>query len=758
MDRQSLMDDEDEGYFSRQYNQLWKMVIQPKRNTFAKEVLGGKTRRFGSNLMYVREEGTIENKRRERIEYSFYKLHKTNDFNSDNGMCLIYMHAHGGNRLESLNLLPFCAKLQVSFCCFDFSGSGNSDGHYCTLGFQEADDCQAIIQTLIKKHGVHKFILWGRSMGAVAIILHASKYSSCLKYLVLDSPFHDVEQAVKDIGNSYISLGEYVSSLVFNVIKDEILKRLYIDFTLFKPIDYCSSCKTPCIFLAAEDDNMVLPDRVAEMLNEYGCTEKSMVMIKGNHMTTRENKDLDIIFKKMAKYLNIDYVRNAADLKITNDSPISRLNEKEKLVKKINPVMPKTLYSMNSLTRMQKTTANTASITHQGRLRASRDSTPISENTDTAHRSSVYQWQPSSRPVANNSSLLTKQSKPHLKIFDNDDDKPSPYDDIMADNSTSVIYTNAKFSEYLAKTNKGLLEADIKPSSIGNLKNWTSSNNSILQKVKESSQMNKIFKANSKSTMIASVDYHTDRPSTHQSTAHIYEPYDHCSTTHANVNLSITHSVYTPAPTMQALTPTDRRAADHLSYYSIVAEHGDVNSSLDVGRQRGNSYKSAERTAPLIRYDMSLDRARFDNTIAQNDTNLSSAMIKKSYFVKESRNYTKRETSTSPDMNCINLGWRKTLHLSHQPIETLPSYYQNTSELRHSGQSQANSNAPQMGKSIDPSHTLNRRFITHDRTDINHTDRIVTYSANRPYASMQVTQPSPAGSVRIISMRNMTLH
>jgi alpha/beta superfamily hydrolase len=51
---------------------------------------------------------------------------------------------------------------------FDSSGSGMSDGEYITLGVQEAEDLEAVIEFVTTQRNVKEIALWGRSMGAVA--------------------------------------------------------------------------------------------------------------------------------------------------------------------------------------------------------------------------------------------------------------------------------------------------------------------------------------------------------------------------------------------------------------------------------------------------------------------------------------------------------------------------------------------------------------------------------------------------------------
>ena len=51
--------------------------------------------------------------------------------------CVVYLHCNAGNRLEALPIVKYLAINKISLFCFDFSGCGNSDGKYVTLGTNE---------------------------------------------------------------------------------------------------------------------------------------------------------------------------------------------------------------------------------------------------------------------------------------------------------------------------------------------------------------------------------------------------------------------------------------------------------------------------------------------------------------------------------------------------------------------------------------------------------------------------------------------
>ncbi len=78
--------------------------------------------------------------------------------------------------------------------CFDFSGSGQSEGEYVTLGFYESSDTIDVINYALNSGKVSKIALWGRSMvyyikkGAFTALFAACKEPN-ISCIVCDSPY-----------------------------------------------------------------------------------------------------------------------------------------------------------------------------------------------------------------------------------------------------------------------------------------------------------------------------------------------------------------------------------------------------------------------------------------------------------------------------------------------------------------------------------------------------------------------------------------
>ena len=84
------------------------------------------------------------------------------------------------------------------FCCFDFSGSGVSEGDYVSLGVFETEDTLCVIDWLKSSGKVSHIGLWGRSMGAATALLHGERDPS-IAGMILDSAFASLEMLAEEM-------------------------------------------------------------------------------------------------------------------------------------------------------------------------------------------------------------------------------------------------------------------------------------------------------------------------------------------------------------------------------------------------------------------------------------------------------------------------------------------------------------------------------------------------------------------------------
>lgn len=177
------------------YKTSWEGIVKPFRMTYSEHDLGPVTMFTPKGNQIAREDFSVQNKKNQNLQVSLFRME-----NLKGGFykkpCIIYLHSHSGCRIESLQILEYVSDY-FSLCTFDFSGSGNSEGEYVTLGLKELEDLDCVKSYIEQKFRINIFYLWGRSMGAVTAISYAhSKGGKGSAGMVLDSPFTSVKEMV----------------------------------------------------------------------------------------------------------------------------------------------------------------------------------------------------------------------------------------------------------------------------------------------------------------------------------------------------------------------------------------------------------------------------------------------------------------------------------------------------------------------------------------------------------------------------------
>lgn len=171
---------------------------------------------------YHRSDFEVTNGRGLRLKASFFAGERAA------APCVVYCHGNCGNRLDSLEVLEAVLPRGLTFCAFDFSAAGHSEGEYVSFGYFEQQDIAAVLQCLVEAGEANEFILWGRSMGAAASILYASSHPE-IKAVVADSSFMSLRQLLMDVVNSYIPLPNFLSSFLVSRLGNAIKAKAGFD-------------------------------------------------------------------------------------------------------------------------------------------------------------------------------------------------------------------------------------------------------------------------------------------------------------------------------------------------------------------------------------------------------------------------------------------------------------------------------------------------------------------------------------------------
>mmetsp|Transcript_40005 Transcript_40005/g.89836 ORF Transcript_40005/g.89836 Transcript_40005/m.89836 type:complete len:628 (+) Transcript_40005:89-1972(+) len=265
---------------------LWNLIIRPPRCQYCVEELGARLFRIG-NFVVQRDDFDIVNGRGQILRCSYYRPHAPTGSTSACPV-VVYLHGNSSSRLEGIGAVELLLPLNVAVFCFDFAGCGLSQGEFVSLGYWEREDLAQVIEFLRTDLGVEKLALWGRSMGAVTALLHIDR-DPTIAAVIADSPFSNLPLLCEELASSRynaIKIPSWLISVIMPVVSSVIQVKAGFDINDLSPIDHVGQAFTPCLFVAGDHDDFIIPEHVQALHEAYGG-DKEFLLVSGDHNSIR---------------------------------------------------------------------------------------------------------------------------------------------------------------------------------------------------------------------------------------------------------------------------------------------------------------------------------------------------------------------------------------------------------------------------------------------------------------------------------------
>jgi cephalosporin-C deacetylase-like acetyl esterase len=306
------------------YEAIWKSIIRPPREEYLPHLLGPKKFRLRKRY-FKRKDFTLVNPRGLKLECSHFEPAEKERVCQELP-CVIYLHCNAGSRLESIPLVKNLLTANITVFSFDFSGCGQSEGEYISLGWFEKEDLKTVVDYLRSTQKVSYIGLWGRSMGAVTALLYGETDPS-IAAIVADSPFSSLKQVIKDQAKKYSKMPGFIISVARKFVKKTILKKSGLDIDLLAPINSVDKCYIPILFCHALSDNFVYPYHTEKLFQKYSG-EKDRITVEGEHNSLRPKFFLDSVAIFFYNALQCDL--------LPEPRPTIKKRNTQKLMKEVN--------------------------------------------------------------------------------------------------------------------------------------------------------------------------------------------------------------------------------------------------------------------------------------------------------------------------------------------------------------------------------------------------------------------------------------
>jgi alpha-beta hydrolase superfamily lysophospholipase len=168
------------------------------------------------------------------------------------GLVLLF-HGHASSKACLLSEGKVLHDLGYALFLVDFQGSGGSSGNKSTIGMREADDVALAVAYAKERWGEQPLILYGRSMGSVAILRAAAVLGLRPQAVILECPFDGL---VSTVANRLRTMGlpswPFAELLVFW----GGVQHGFNGFT-HNPVEYARHVPCPTLLLHGDRDARV---------------------------------------------------------------------------------------------------------------------------------------------------------------------------------------------------------------------------------------------------------------------------------------------------------------------------------------------------------------------------------------------------------------------------------------------------------------------------------------------------------------------
>eukprot|EP01100_Stratorugosa_tubuloviscum_P010867 TRINITY_DN4743_c0_g1_i2.p1 TRINITY_DN4743_c0_g1~~TRINITY_DN4743_c0_g1_i2.p1 ORF type:complete len:315 (-),score=100.53 TRINITY_DN4743_c0_g1_i2:21-965(-) len=282
---------------SQGYDTLCNSFIRPPRWEYSLSALGPINITF-NDKQFIRKDFELFNPKGQTLQCSHFiplEYDKENESKTEllKIPCVIYLHGNSGSRVDAIDTIPLLIRSNISLFCFDFSGSGLSEGEFVTLGYNEVHDLRTIIEYLRNLVYISRIALWGRSMGAATSLLYCSMYDSdidnkpAISGLILDSPFANLIQLAKEfVETAQISVPNIFISIALQILNNSVKKKAELDLYSINPQELANKIKIPALFVHAINDILVRPQHSHQIIEKYSG-ESDLLLVEGDHNSIR---------------------------------------------------------------------------------------------------------------------------------------------------------------------------------------------------------------------------------------------------------------------------------------------------------------------------------------------------------------------------------------------------------------------------------------------------------------------------------------
>ena len=211
-------------------------------------------------------------------------------FDRDSDKCVVLVHGAGGDRVSTYPLAQQYIERGYNVVAFDDRGHGLNSDDKVTFGIHELRDIKALVRYAREELGSSEVIVHGQSMGAQATAIYASNVTpgtvEAADAIICDSPVPGMEYMIRSViaDDDPEEMESFLTSYFTEAGKlySKIFYR--INWNDGDTIKVVENDQLPTLIFVSQKDTVCLPEKVEEVYENVGSSEKSIAYVNSAHI------------------------------------------------------------------------------------------------------------------------------------------------------------------------------------------------------------------------------------------------------------------------------------------------------------------------------------------------------------------------------------------------------------------------------------------------------------------------------------------
>lgn len=174
---------------------------------------------------------------------------------------VLLAHGYAASKASLLREARAFHDMGCATCLVDFRGSGGSSGTQTTVGVDEADDVARVVEHLQSTSPQCPLILYGQSMGSVAILRAISQNGVRANAVIIESPF---DRLLSTVENRFSAMGLPAFPGAPLLVFWGGVQQGFDGFS-HNPVDYARNVECPVLILYGARDPRVSRDQIVSV-------------------------------------------------------------------------------------------------------------------------------------------------------------------------------------------------------------------------------------------------------------------------------------------------------------------------------------------------------------------------------------------------------------------------------------------------------------------------------------------------------------